>query len=135
MAWLDRIAEVDGRRCVCEAKVADAALFADADGRVPSWVALEWMAQAMAVHGLVAASQGDPPADVAAGASPRALLAEVRELRFELSDLAPEARVRVEVVHERGTRVASFACRVTVAGDEALVASGRLSAVIAPALE
>jgi predicted hotdog family 3-hydroxylacyl-ACP dehydratase len=51
MRLLHRVVAHAAEGTRCEALVAGADLFRGADGRIPAWVAIEWMAQCAGVHG------------------------------------------------------------------------------------
>jgi len=112
----------DGTRCAV--RTEDAPLFQDADGGVPAWLAIEWMAQCVAAHGgLLGRSRGEPPR-VGFLVGARAL--ELRVARFEPGDaLVVEARPR------RSTAgLFDFACRVERAADGAVLAEGRVQCFV-----
>ena len=51
MRLLSRVVEHSRERTICAIDPADSELFRDADGRIPAWVSLEYMAQGIAAHG------------------------------------------------------------------------------------
>jgi predicted hotdog family 3-hydroxylacyl-ACP dehydratase len=51
MLLLDRVLTHDATHTVCATTADRSSLFANADGSVPSWVGIEYMAQCAAVHG------------------------------------------------------------------------------------
>ena len=62
MLLVGRVVEHSDERTVCEIDPARSGPFVDAEGRVPAWVALEYMAQCAAVHGgLSSRERGTPP--------------------------------------------------------------------------
>lgn len=62
MLLVRRIVEHLEATTICEVDTADSHLFADGDGRLPAWLALEYMAQCAAAHGgLLARAAGRPP--------------------------------------------------------------------------
>jgi len=62
MSLLDRVIAHDGETTVCEVRVDASTLFRDAEGRVPVWVGIEYMAQCIAAHGgLVWRTRDDRP--------------------------------------------------------------------------
>src|SRR5262249_41560180 len=88
MRLLERVEQHDGARTCCRVWPAASALFLAADGRVPSWVALEWMAQCAAAHGGLAAR--------ARGEAPRAgVLVGSRRICFRCDAFAPDTPLRV----------------------------------------
>jgi len=54
MLLLDRVLAHKANHTVCATSADRSPLFANADGRVPSWVGIEYMAQCAAVHGELA---------------------------------------------------------------------------------
>ena len=124
MRLLHRVLEHGPEGAACEARAADAAIFRDAAGRIPAWVAIEWMAQCAGVHGALAILSPDAGPSVG-------YLASVQKLRFGTSSVPADALLRVEARREATSGgLHAFACRAETA-DGALVAEGRL-AVFAP---
>jgi predicted hotdog family 3-hydroxylacyl-ACP dehydratase len=107
----------------CRVEVARSALFAR-EGRVPAWVALEWMAQCAAAHGgLVARGLGEP-------VRPGFFLG-TRGARFAARDFAEDEVLEVEARHLRGTLgLVSFACRVERSGAAGPLAEGTLNVYV-----
>lgn len=93
MLLLDRVLEHAPEYTVCRIDVRSSALFADAEGGVPSWLALEYIAQCAAVHGGLAAS-GRP-------ARPGLLLGS-RRLRLYADRFEAEKPLEVTARHHRG---------------------------------
>jgi predicted hotdog family 3-hydroxylacyl-ACP dehydratase len=61
MSLLGRVIAHDADSTVCEVRIDADTLFLE-EGRVESWVGLEYMAQAVAAHaGMVSRSRGEPP--------------------------------------------------------------------------
>ena len=61
MVLLSRVLEHTERRTRCAVDISADTTFADGDGGVPAWVALEYMAQCIAAHGgLRARAAGEP---------------------------------------------------------------------------
>ena len=127
MRLLERVLAHDPMRTLCEVRVDESALFAGDDGRVPVWVGLEYMAQAIAAHaGLVARAAGEPPR---AG-----LLLGSRRLRFFGDAFARGERLRVEVQPLRASAaLVAFACSLRDASG-ALRAEGTLNVYVSPEL-
>ena len=66
MLLLDRVLAHEATHTVCATSADRSPLFANADGSVPSWVGIEYMAQCAAVHGELAhRRRGDAPRAVA----------------------------------------------------------------------
>jgi predicted hotdog family 3-hydroxylacyl-ACP dehydratase len=122
MRLLARIVEHTRDATTCELEVAASALFADAAGAIPGWLALEWMAQCAAAHGgLAARALGAPPA--------QGLLVGARRLALARPTFAADEKLYVTArwVGAAGA-LASFECEVRDA--HAVVASGSLSVVV-----
>jgi predicted hotdog family 3-hydroxylacyl-ACP dehydratase len=113
----------------CRVAVARSALFARGDGRVPAWVALEWMAQCVAAHGgLVARALGLP---VRPG-----LFLGTRGVSFAADDFGSEEVLEVCARHLRGELgLVSFACRLERPGEGAALAEGSLSVFVVERIE
>ena len=113
-------------RTVCSVLVADSELFRAADGRVPAYVALEYMAQCIAAHGGLAAR--------ALGAAPSpGLLVGAKQLALHREWLATDESLEVSArLLGRAGALASFRCELR-AGEE-LVADGTLSVYVSDAL-
>jgi len=59
MLLLDRVEQWDDESLAARAEVDQAAWYADADGRMPAWIGIELMAQAIAAHvGLLSMRDG-----------------------------------------------------------------------------
>ncbi len=128
MRLLDRVVEHIPERTVCAVETAASELFAEADGGVPAWVGLEYMAQCVAAHsGLVARALGVP--------RERGLLLGTKRTELFVDRFAPGARLAVTSEHLRGERgLVWFDCRVE-AEDGTLLARGRLSVYAMPEQE
>ena len=113
----------------CGVEVARSALFRRPDGRVPAWVALEWMAQCVAAHGgLVARALGEP---VRPG-----LFLGTRGVRLRADDFGPEEVLEVCARHLRGDLgLVAFACRLSRPGEEEPLAEGNLSVYVVDRIE
>jgi predicted hotdog family 3-hydroxylacyl-ACP dehydratase len=113
----------------CRVEVSRSALFAREDGRVPAWVALEWMAQCVAAHGgLVARALGLP---VRPG-----LFLGTRGVRLRADDFATAEVFEVCARHLRGELgLVSFACRVERPGEAEALAEGNLSVYVVERIE
>ena len=121
MVWLTRIIEHTERRTLCAAQVASTSIFADADGGVPAWAALEYMAQCIAAHGgLRARATGDP--------IPRGFLLGSRSIALHTPRLQPEQRLEVEAAHVWGEHdFFSFACVIRDGASGATLVEGTLA--------
>jgi len=122
MLLLARVVAHTGEQTSCELEVAASALFADAQGAVPAWVALEWMAQCAAVHGgLAARALGAPPA--------QGMLVGARRLELARPSFALGETLRVTARSAGAVgALVSFECEVRDPG--AVVASGSISVVV-----
>ncbi|MBM4337583.1 MAG: hypothetical protein FJ108_16980 [Deltaproteobacteria bacterium] len=126
MLLLERVVSHAQAQTVCALDPAASDLFRDAEGHVPGWVALEWMAQCVAVHGgLLARAAGRRP-------SP-GMLVGARRIELLRREFAPGETLEVEARYTGGAgALASFACRLR-AGPE-VVATGSLSVYVSEAL-
>ncbi|MDB5857876.1 MAG: hypothetical protein JWQ76_1565 [Ramlibacter sp.] len=116
MRLIDRVLEVDDEHVVAEVDVPFDGLFVR-DGRVPSWIAIEYMAQAVAAWaGSRARSQGGPPR---AG-----LLLGSRRFEAKCDGFPSGARLRIEVRCELmgANGLGQFDCRIEMDGQEVAVA-------------
>jgi predicted hotdog family 3-hydroxylacyl-ACP dehydratase len=122
MLLLARVVAHTREETSCELEVAASALFADAQGAVPAWVALEWMAQCAAAHGgLAALARGAPPA--------QGMLVGARRLALARRSFAfgETLRVTARSAGAAGALV-SFECEVRDERD--VVASAAISVVV-----
>ncbi len=127
MCLLEEVLQHDARRTVCRAGVLASGLWAAPDGSVPSWLALEWMAQCTAVHGSLAARN---PTDNSneRGEAGLVLLAGARRLSFRVPRFAAREEFEIEVTLVRSaSQLAAFSCSVRHRGGEAVVAEGMLT--------
>lgn len=108
----------------CSVDVEASALFRRADGSVPAWLGLEYMAQCAAVHGgLAARDRGEPPRP--------GLFLGSRRVRFAVDAFPAGARLRVTARHHRGeTGLALFDCAVRDEAGGRTLAEGRLSVYV-----
>jgi len=124
MCLLDRVIEHSLEHTVCAVDPGGSSLLARIDGSVPAWVALEYMAQCIAVHGgLVAQSRGE-------GQRPGLFLGS-RRVRFDAIDFAPGDELLVSARHHLGERgLVAFDCTVARNSDTAPLVHGRLNVFI-----
>ncbi len=124
MCLLSRVLEHEASRTTCEARVDASGCFCSADGSVPAWLALEYMAQCAAVHGGLRARR--------AGAPPRpGLFLGSRRAALHVDEFPAGARLWVTARHHRGeTGLVAFDCEVVPAGGGAPLAEGRLSVLV-----
>ena len=106
---------------VCAIDLERSALFAEADGAVPAFVALEYMAQCAAAHAGLASRSGHEP--------PRAaFLLGTRRLRLGTECFRPGQRLRVSARHHRGeSGLIVFDCTLRDADAGEALAEGRLN--------
>ena len=126
MRLLARVLAHSPERTVCALDPASSELFRDAEGRVPGWVALEWMAQCIAAHGgLLARAAGRAPAP--------GMLVGARRVDLAVSDFALGEPLEVEARYAGSAGpLASFDCALR-AGAEVL-ATGALSVYVSAGL-
>jgi predicted hotdog family 3-hydroxylacyl-ACP dehydratase len=127
MCLLDRVVAHDGAETRCRADLAGRALFRDATGRVPAFVALELMAQCAAVHGgLAARARGLPPRPALFLGARRVVLA---------ADALPPGMLEVRATHVRGeSGLVALDATVSTA-DGRSIAAGRLNFFVADSVE
>jgi predicted hotdog family 3-hydroxylacyl-ACP dehydratase len=128
---LERLVEHDARATSARVTVGKAAWMRRADGSVPSWLALEYMAQCVAAHeGLLARDEGRP--------LPRGFLVGAHGLVLHCASLSPGQRLRVRACRVRGRPglgVLSHACALyqeQTGSEGEVLAEGRLSVALAP---
>jgi predicted hotdog family 3-hydroxylacyl-ACP dehydratase len=121
MLLLDRVLEHGPEHSVCSVNVARSELFQDAEGCVPAWVGIEYLAQCMAVYGsLVARTAGRPPrlGPFIGG----------RRVKLRVDRFRPGQVLRVTVRHLRGDRgLVAFDGRIEDAAGGAPLVEGRLN--------
>lgn len=124
MLLVRRVLAHSGERTVCEVDASDSELFAAADGRVPAWVGLEYMAQCVAVHGGLRARE--------AGEGPRVgMLLGTRRLRLHVDFFVPGEVVRVSATRVHASaQMLSFACEIHDGDGDRLLAAARLNVFV-----
>lgn len=120
MRLLERVVGHDAHETRCSVDLAASRLFRRADGSVPAWLGLEYMAQCAAAHGgLAARARGE--------AGRPGLLLGSRRVRFHVDHFAPGQALLVTARHHRGqVGLVAFDCRVQDAGGERSLAEGRI---------
>jgi predicted hotdog family 3-hydroxylacyl-ACP dehydratase len=110
--------DAEGTRCAVSPR---GAVFRDASGRVPAWVALEYMAQCAAADGgLRRRARGEPLEP--------ALLIGSRRIAFRCAHFDPDQRLEVTARHAAGRReLLAFDCAVFDARGGEPLALGRLN--------
>ncbi len=123
---LDRVIAHDGESTTATLIVGSQRWLRQGDGSVPSWLAIEYMAQCVAAHeGLLARAEGRR--------LPLGFLASVTRLRLGISRFRGDEQLRVRARRIRGRPslgVLSHACAIFAESDDpelAPIAEGRLS--------
>ena len=118
---LERVLAHDGEGTRCAVDPARSALFRDASGRVPAWVALEYMAQCAAADGsLRHRARGEPREP--------ALLVGSRRVAFRCAHFDAAQLLEVTARHAAGQReLLAFDCAVYDARGGEPLAEGRLN--------
>jgi predicted hotdog family 3-hydroxylacyl-ACP dehydratase len=93
MLLLDHVVEHTPEYTVCHIDVRDSALFAEADECVPSWLALEYIAQCAAVHGGLATRNRKPRPGLLLGS---------RRLHLHTNHFNADEPLEVTARHHRG---------------------------------
>jgi predicted hotdog family 3-hydroxylacyl-ACP dehydratase len=122
MRLLSRVLSHSGGVTVCAIDPADAELFREADGRVPAWVAVEYMAQCVAAHGALLDGHAET------GPRPGFLVGAKRiSLHRESFAIGESLEVSARVLQRIG-RLATLACELRAGGEVA--AEGTLSVFV-----
>ncbi len=125
---LGRIERHDERATTCVVEAGGDTWLARADGSVPAWIGIEYMAQCIAVHeGCRARTAGRP-----AGAG---FLAGVRGARFERAAFYAGESLRVRAEHLRGRPglgALAYQCEIRAGSDPdaAVIARAQLTVVL-----
>jgi predicted hotdog family 3-hydroxylacyl-ACP dehydratase len=121
MVLLTAITGHTDRRTTCVVDISPASTFADPDGGVPAWVALEYMAQCIAAHGgLRARAAGDR-------VTPGFLLGS-RSITLHTTRFHAGQQLEVEAAHVWGEHdFFSFACAVRDATTGTTLVEGTLA--------
>jgi len=121
MVLVSRVLAHTDRRTTCAVDIAADSTFADAEGGVPAWVALEYMAQCIAAHGgLRARAAGEP-------VTPGFLLGS-RTVALHTPRFHAGQCLEVEAAHVWGEHdFFSFACTVRDARTRALLVEATLT--------
>lgn len=125
MRLLERVLEHDASHTRCAVLPSESAAFGDDSGRVPVWVALEYMAQCAAADGgLRSRERGDAPRV--------GVLLGSRQLTFRSADFDPTRRLEVSArfAAGRGDHLA-FDCAVHDPDGGPPLAEGRLNVLLA----
>ena len=109
---------------VCTVDPSGSELFREPNGSVPSWVALEYMAQCVAAHGVLLDGLSAPRPG---------LLVGVKSLVLHVDEFAPDESLVVSArIIQRIGRLASLSCELRSGGE--LLAEGTLSVFIPDSL-
>lgn len=124
MLLLRRVVAHEEAATTCEIDVKDSALFRRDDGRVPAYVAVEYMAQCIAAHGGLRARRGGEP--VRPG-----LLLGARRVTLHCAEFTAGIPLLVAArhVHGEATGMLQFDCRVWSDVQDPL-AAGRLNVFV-----
>lgn len=118
---LSRVLAHDATSTTCAVEAGAGALYRDAEGFVPSYVGLEYMAQAVAAHG------GLLDREAGRDARPGFFLGS-RRLSFAATRFAADQALEVTARHLRGNgRMLAFDCSVRPAGGGDAMVSGILT--------
>jgi len=121
MLLLDRVLAHEATHTVCATSADRSPLFANADGSVPSWVGIEYMAQCAAVHGELANRRR--------GEAPRpGLLLGARRIAIHRDAFAKGDPLEVTARHHMGeSGLVAFDCSIrSVSSGETLI-EGRVN--------
>ncbi|HKC51585.1 MAG TPA: hypothetical protein VKF60_12385 [Myxococcota bacterium] len=120
MRLLSRVLEHSVERTVCAIDPGASDLFRDPDGRVPAWVAVEYMAQGVAAHGALLDGLESPRPGFLVGA---------KRITLHRASFGPDESLEVSAtILQRIGRLASLACELRAGGE--LAAEGTLSVFI-----
>ena len=120
MRLLERVLAHDGERTRCEVLPSRSALF-QLDGRIPAWVAIEYMAQCAAADGMLRLrARGEAPQP--------ALFVGSRRIAFRCASFEPGQRLVVSARHSAGRReLLAFDCAVEDPNGGAPLVEGRVN--------
>jgi len=121
---LSRVVAHDDAHTVCLAAPALAGLYRDDEGRIPSWVGVEMMAQCVAAHaGLRSHARGERPRI--------GFLLGTRRLALGAAALPPDRELEVRAEHLWGDgRMVSFTCEVRETDGGPPLLAGNLNAYV-----
>lgn len=121
---LSRVLAHDATSTTCAVAGDAGQLYRDADGFVPAYVGLEYMAQAVAAHG------GLLDREAGREARPGFFLGS-RRLSFSVERFEPGRELVVTARHLRGTgSMLAFDCAIRAAGDDAGPAEAMVSGIL-----
>ena len=122
---IDRVIAYDGKATTCLVDLEKQTWMKQADGSLPNWLVVEYMAQCMAVHeAILAWLEGRRP-DLG-------LLAAVSDLKIHEPILAPGQTLRVRATRLRGSRaVKAFTHGCHAFGEnKETIAEGRITVAL-----
>jgi predicted hotdog family 3-hydroxylacyl-ACP dehydratase len=121
MALLGAVLDHGPTHTICSVECSESELFRQSDGSIPTWLALEYMAQCIGVHAnLEKHARGEGPSI--------GFFVGTRRTLLHADRFAPDERLRVraDAIRQGGALVV-FACRVEREADHAMVAEGVLN--------
>jgi len=130
MHLLTRVLDHNRESTTCSVDPASHELFHDAEGHVPTVVGIEYMAQCIAAHAGLDASDGSVPPRIG-------VLLGSRRVVLHRATFPHEGEIEVHTRYVRGRPslgVMSFACEVRVreaSGETATIVEGTLSVALA----
>ncbi|HYB99543.1 MAG TPA: hypothetical protein VEC57_10480 [Candidatus Limnocylindrales bacterium] len=126
---LHRVLRHDERETRCLVRVDDSTLFARADGSVPAWIGLEYMAQTVAAHGGLL--------DRAAARPPRpGLFLGSRRLAFAVDRFEAGTVLEARARHLRGNaQMMAFDCSLLARDGDSVLVSGILNVYLVDSFE
>jgi predicted hotdog family 3-hydroxylacyl-ACP dehydratase len=120
MRLLSRVVSHTREETVCTVDPSGSELFRDASGSVPAWVALEYMAQGVAAHGVLLDGLDVPKPGLLVGA---------KRLVLHVDAFNPDESLEVAVrILQRIGRLATLECELRSGGE--ILAEGNLSVFI-----
>lgn len=129
MRLLACILDHSATETVCRVEIDPDSLFVEADGSVPAWVGLEYMAQCAAAHAGLRARERGEPAKVG-------FLIGCRRLEFRTRGYRVGQSLTAVARHVWGqSELASFACRLEDARSGAVLLEGQLSVMLPNTLD
>ena len=124
MRLLSHIVSHTREETVCAVDRSGSELFRDASGSVPSWVALEYMAQCVCAHGMLLDGLSAPKPGLLVGA---------KRLLLHVDEFAPDESLLVHArITQRIGRLASLECALRAGGE--LLAEATLSVFVPDSL-
>jgi predicted hotdog family 3-hydroxylacyl-ACP dehydratase len=124
MRLLSRVVSHSVEETVCAVDPSGSELFRDPNGSVPSWVALEYMAQCVCAHGMLLDGLSAPKPGLLVGA---------KRLALHVDEFAADESLLVSArILQRIGRLASLECALRSGGE--LLAEGTLSVFVPDSL-